>query len=88
MSKGIFKVPTPVNENVLTYAPGTIERKELKKAIEEARSAEADIPMYIGGKEIRTGNKKSLHPLTTINMYWVIFIRVKKAMWKMQFMQL
>lgn len=62
MSKGIFKVPTPVNENVLTYAPGTIERKELKKAIEEARSVEADIPMYIGGKEIRTGNKKSLHP--------------------------
>ena len=62
MSKGFFKVPTPVNENVLTYAPGTIERKELKKAIEEARSAQADIPMYIGGKEIRTNIKKSIHP--------------------------
>src|SRR5690606_19682560 len=62
MSKGFFKVPTPINETVLSYAPGTSERKLLKQAIETARSFEADIPMYIGGKEIRTNNKKALNP--------------------------
>ena len=63
MSKGFFKVPTAVNETVLSYAPGSSERKQLKQAIETARSFEADIPMYIGGKEIRTNNKKPLNLL-------------------------
>ncbi len=62
MSKGFFKVPTPVNETVLSYAPGSTERKLLKEAIEVARSYEADIPMYIGAKEVRTDNKKALRP--------------------------
>jgi len=62
MSKGFFKVPTPVNETVLSYAPGSTERKLLKEAIETARSFEADIPMYIGGEEVRTNNKKALRP--------------------------
>lgn len=62
MSKGFFQVPTPINETVLSYAPGTAERAALKQAIEDARSKVADIPMYIGGKEIRTNVKKSLNP--------------------------
>src|SRR5690606_2873979 len=62
MSKGFFKIPTPINEPVLSYAPGTSERKLLKQAIAEARSAEADIPMYIGGKEVKTNNKRTLNP--------------------------
>lgn len=62
MSKGFFKVPTPINETVLSYAPGSTERKLLKEAIEAARSFEADIPMYIGAKEVRTNNKKALRP--------------------------
>src|SRR5690606_39792183 len=62
MSKGFFKVPTPINETVLSYAPGSTERKLLKEAIEIARSYEADIPMYIGAKEVRTDNKKALRP--------------------------
>ncbi|HUH17834.1 L-glutamate gamma-semialdehyde dehydrogenase [Albibacterium sp.] len=62
MSKGFFKVPTPINETVLSYAPGSTERKLLKEAIEVARSYEADIPMYIGAKEVRTDNKKALRP--------------------------
>lgn len=62
MSKGFFKVPTPINETVLSYAPGSTERKLLKEAIEAARSYEADIPMYIGAKEVRTDNKKALRP--------------------------
>ncbi len=59
---GFFKVPTPKNEPVLSYAPGSKERALLKKALEEARAQVLDIPMYIGGEEIRTENKKALTP--------------------------
>jgi 1-pyrroline-5-carboxylate dehydrogenase len=62
MPKGFFHVPYPKNEPVLSYAPGTKERAALKKAIEEARGQELDIPMYIGAEEIRSGNKKKLSP--------------------------
>ena len=46
MSNAFFKVPFPKNEPVLSYAPGTKERQLLKKALEEGRSKELDIPMY------------------------------------------
>lgn len=62
MSNGFFNVPYPKNEPVLSYAPGTKERKLLKKALEEARSKQLDIPMYIGGEEVRTGKKGKLSP--------------------------
>jgi 1-pyrroline-5-carboxylate dehydrogenase len=62
MSNAIYKVPVAVNEPILNYAPGSSERKELKKAIEHARSITLDIPMYIGGKEIRTKKKGKLSP--------------------------
>jgi len=60
MSTGFFAVPIPKNEPVLNYAPGSGERLSLKKALEEARSKVMDIPMYIGGEEVRTGNKKKI----------------------------
>ena len=62
MSAGYFSYPIPVNEPVLSYAPGSPERAALKKALAELKKEEIDIPMYIGGEEVRTGNKKSLHP--------------------------
>jgi 1-pyrroline-5-carboxylate dehydrogenase len=62
MPKGFFQVPYPKNEPVLSYAPGSKERAALKKAIEEARAQELDIPMYIGSEEVRTGEKKRLSP--------------------------
>lgn len=62
MPKGFFNVPTPVNEPVLNYAPGSNERTLLKAAIAEARSQEKDIPMFIGGKEVRTGNRAAIRP--------------------------
>lgn len=52
---GIIRVPEPQNEPVLSYAPGTNERKELKAKIEELRNQVIEIPLIIGGKEIRTG---------------------------------
>jgi len=62
MSNAIYKVPQAINEPILNYAPGSIERADLKKALAEARSKVKDVPMYIGGKEIRTGKTKRLSP--------------------------
>ncbi|HNU42543.1 MAG: delta-1-pyrroline-5-carboxylate dehydrogenase, group 1 [Bacteroidetes bacterium OLB12] len=62
MSTGFFHVPVPKNEPVLSYAPGTKERAALKKALADARAAQVDVPMYIGAEEVRSGNKKPLHP--------------------------
>lgn len=62
MANGFFNVPTPKNEPVLNYAPGSSERVALQKAIGEARSSVQDIPMFIGGEEIRTNNKQRLSP--------------------------
>jgi len=62
MLKGFFKVPVPVNEPVLNYAPGSAERAELQSTLEVLRSQEIDIPMYIGSEEVRTGKKKPLNP--------------------------
>lgn len=62
MSNGFFKVPYPKNEPVLSYAPGSAERQALKKALEDARSKQLDIPMYIGGEEVRTEKQAKLSP--------------------------
>ena len=62
MSTGFFKVPEPVNEPVLNYEPGSPERETLKSAIIKARSETADIPMFIGGKEVRTADKQAIRP--------------------------
>ncbi len=62
MSNAIFQVPRAVNEPVLSYAPGSKERAELKKVLATLKKTEADIPMYIGGKHVRTGNRVSIHP--------------------------
>ncbi|GJM60046.1 MULTISPECIES: L-glutamate gamma-semialdehyde dehydrogenase [Persicobacter] len=62
MAKGVFNVPTPKNEPVLNYAPGSKEREALKAALEAARSTTVDVPMFIGGEEVRTGNTKPMNP--------------------------
>jgi len=49
------KIPTPVNEPVLSYAPGTTERIELKRTLKDLAAAPIEIPVVVGGKEIRTG---------------------------------
>lgn len=56
MSNGIFSVPFPENDPIRSYAPGTRDREILKKRMEELKSETLDIPIIIGGKEIRTGN--------------------------------
>ncbi len=61
MSNAIFNVPKAVNEPVRGYAPGSVERDNLLKKYNEMYNQEViDVPMYIGGKEVRTANKKPL----------------------------
>jgi 1-pyrroline-5-carboxylate dehydrogenase len=62
MPKGIYTVPYPVNEPIKSYAPGSPERKSLQAMLKELRSKELDIPMYIGGKEVRSNDKIRLAP--------------------------
>jgi len=57
MANGTFKIPVAVNEPIKQFAPGSIDREELKRTIKEMRSQQLDVPMFIGGKEIRTGKK-------------------------------
>ena len=53
---GHFHSPTPINEPVFSYAPGTPERIALKKKVADMAAEEIEIPILIGGKEVRTGN--------------------------------
>ncbi len=62
MPKGIFQVPTPINEPVLDYAPGSQERKSLQQALTTARAKEIDVPMYIGSERVTTDKKMPLNP--------------------------
>lgn len=62
MLKGFFNVPTPHNEPVKSYAPGSPERKELQEKLKELRAQQVDVPMYIGSEEVRTGIKKPMSP--------------------------
>src|SRR4051812_25711119 len=56
MSNAIFPLAAPVNEPVRPYAPGSAEKKSLKKRLDATASAEIEIPLIIGGKEVRTGD--------------------------------
>ncbi len=62
MSNAIFEVPIAVNEPVLSYAPGSVEREALKAAIADLKSKKIEVPMYIGGKKVVTKTKVSMHP--------------------------
>src|ERR1700677_611824 len=62
MNNAYFDFAEPKNETVLSYAPGTHERKALQKAVADMKLRQRDIPMYINGQEVRSGNKKEIRP--------------------------
>ncbi|WP_127125805.1 L-glutamate gamma-semialdehyde dehydrogenase [Pseudoflavitalea rhizosphaerae] len=62
MNLGYFSYPMPANEPVLSYAPGSPEKKRLKEVLAELKNTQADIPMYIGAEEVRSGKKVALRP--------------------------
>jgi len=55
MSTGVFTLPQPVNEPVRDYSPGSPERASLKVTLAEMSGRQIEIPMVIGGEEVRTG---------------------------------
>lgn len=60
MSKGNFFIPQPINEPILSYAPGTPEREEVLSTYKEMYAQKIDAPMFIGAKEVRTSNKVAM----------------------------
>src|SRR5690554_3653809 len=62
MPKGIYQVPFAVNEEVLSYAPGTAEREELLSTYKKMYNETIEIPQYIGDKIVKSGNKVAIHP--------------------------
>ena len=56
MINALTKIPTPVNETILSYAPGAPERKAIKEELARMLGREIEIPLVIGGKEVRTGD--------------------------------
>lgn len=56
MNNAVISTPKPVNEPILSYAPGSLEKAAIKKALAEMSARQLEIPLLIGGKEVRTGN--------------------------------
>jgi 1-pyrroline-5-carboxylate dehydrogenase len=54
----IFRAPTPVNEPIRDYAPGSPERLRLQRRLEQMRNERIEIPLVIGGKDVTTGDLK------------------------------
>lgn len=62
MDIGNFSYPMPANEPVLNYAPGSPEQRRQKEVLAELKGQQLDVPMFIGGEEVRTGHLVRIHP--------------------------
>lgn len=62
MHNAYFDFAAPHNEPVMSFAPGSPERAALKQQLAAFKAVQLDIPMYIGGKEVRTGKTVDIHP--------------------------
>lgn len=62
MGKGFFHVPTAINEPVKSYAPGSPERAAVSAQYKAYFNGSEDVPMYIGDREVRTGNTRNMTP--------------------------
>jgi len=60
MSNAYFRVPQPINEPIKLYRPGSPEKEELKKKLVELKSRQIEVPLIIGGEEIKTGNTEEM----------------------------
>lgn len=62
MGKGFFNVPVAINEPVKSYAPGSPEREAVLETYKEMFNSKIDVPLYINGKDIETGNTRTMSP--------------------------
>ena len=62
MGKGFFNVPIAVNEPVKSYAPGSPEREAVAEAYKTMFNSKTEVPMYINGKDVKTGNTRTMSP--------------------------
>jgi 1-pyrroline-5-carboxylate dehydrogenase len=62
MNFGAFSYPLPTNEPILSYAPGSPEREALKVCLKALKEEVIDVPMYIGGQEVRTDRLVEIRP--------------------------
>lgn len=62
MGKGFFQVPVAYNEPIKTFAPGSPEREAVLAQYKSYYHGTVDVPMYINGKEVRTGNTRNMTP--------------------------
>ncbi|MTE26582.1 MULTISPECIES: L-glutamate gamma-semialdehyde dehydrogenase [Winogradskyella] len=62
MGKGFFNVPIAVNEPVKSYAPGSPERKAVSEAYKSMFNSKVEVPLYINGKDVKTGNTRTMSP--------------------------
>ena len=60
MPNGVLQVPEPRNEPVLDYAPGSPERTELETRLARMLGEQVEIPVLIGGREVRTGRTRKV----------------------------
>jgi 1-pyrroline-5-carboxylate dehydrogenase len=52
---GIFRPPTPANEPVKEYAPGSPEREQLRRRLDQLQADRIELPLVIGGENVTTG---------------------------------
>lgn len=62
MGKGFFNVPVAVNEPIKSYAPGTPEREEVLTAYKKMFNEQTEVPLYINGKDVKTGDTGTIQP--------------------------
>ncbi|MGB5575364.1 MAG: L-glutamate gamma-semialdehyde dehydrogenase [Thermoanaerobaculia bacterium] len=56
MANGIVRVPEPINEPIQTFGSGSAEKASLKKRLDQMLAEQVEVPVIVGGQEIRTGN--------------------------------
>ncbi|MBT8244631.1 MAG: L-glutamate gamma-semialdehyde dehydrogenase [Winogradskyella sp.] len=62
MANGFFNVPVAINEPVKSYAPGSVEREAVSAAYKSMFNSKVEVPLYINGKDIKTGNTRTMSP--------------------------
>lgn len=62
MGKGFFKVPVAINEPVLSYAPGSTERKNVLSAYKSMYNSTTEVPLFINGVYVKSGVTQTMSP--------------------------